>query len=108
MSLEKLLSELEEKAKAATKGPWHGENLPEAIRWYRKMGHTRTAPKTSNDGDFIATCNPSTVERLIAIIRLQREFIQYAGIVFRGRGDKYMAALAADSLVNVERIAGEK
>lgn len=88
-SLEALLSDLEAKAGAATPGPWEFSSSLDKRRGAITCPKQKISPLAEYDPEdgyatgradsyaFIASCNPETVKRLIAIIRRQREAIEY-------------------------------
>lgn len=91
MNLEKLLSELEAKAKAAssTDAPWFT-----AYDMKRYMD--------SVDADFTSAANPSTIERLISIIRRLEEAVKAEHYC----GEPGVICDSCVALADVERIAG--
>lgn len=114
MNLEKLLSELEAKSRAAPSGKWRWDSGNVQVeREVDRLAIANVA--TTNDlsgedygkclpwhwdqvGEFIATCNPSTIERLISIIRRQQSVLEE----WKDSGEPDFK----DALADVERIAG--
>jgi hypothetical protein len=76
-ALESLLKDLEEKANAATPGPWDHEaerySAKNVIgikgRDDRWIAHFQPEFNGFNNAEFLAAANPDTIKKLIAVIR---------------------------------------
>jgi len=116
MSLETLLSKLEAKAKAATPGEWTSahqigiveQSDPETccedflecavIARLNYAGRCQSAIQEDHDATYIAAANPSTIKRLVAIIRRQQSVLEE----WKDSGEPDFK----EALADVERIAG--
>lgn len=115
-SLEDLLSSLEKKCEAATPGPWQAERY-DADNGYihysvndERMAqvafcHQDMHPKTfRKDAEFIASCNPSTVKKLIAALRVADNALARFDVVLRRDVSGVVYASAPDTTEARSRI----
>lgn len=134
MTLPQFLQELEEKARAATPGPWgtepgtYGHRITyqdsnydyPSEKWTAYLGTRDKLSDSYNqwqrDATFIAAANPDTVLRLIEIVRVQQEALEFVAAEsvslekLASLGDEvYNDTLKArEALSEAQRIAGGK
>lgn len=105
--LNKLLKTLEEKADAATPGPWIENYIfhdpEEKIDWSNLNGPTtRGHFMKTEDAKLIAALNPDIIKKLIAAIKLQKQLLEsFADNLYE---PEFISMLSVETLNDCENI----
>lgn len=114
--LEALLKDLEEKADAATPGPWEVDRslstfnvsvvgeMTNICKLNRKDYEYDADKWPWDNAQFIAALNPVTVRKLIAVIREMKKSLEYYSEVNKINNGVYLMCDAENTLEDCEKI----
>lgn len=122
--LDKLLKDLEEKARAATPGPWHNfaynrqiradsslyPKHPDAKDWViarypmRTDNYPISHKEYAANAEHIAAANPDTIKKLIEVIKAMKKSLEYYSEVNKINNGIYLMCDAENTLKDCEKI----